>query len=154
MTSLAIEQALTLMRLVATTLPSDFVGLGIVFYRSLQELPSLQLQVDEDPSFQLPIAGVDAIALTLARASSAASSYHDGFHFVDVTTWRLTHLAQYVAPPIPGRSDALPPGRGARHMTAILASRLPGIEGVGLIAHQKFLSLYADGDLSLNEKLS
>jgi DNA integrity scanning protein DisA with diadenylate cyclase activity len=56
-------------------------------------------------------------------------------------------------PPLPDRGDALPRATGARHMTALLASRVSGIVMVGLLTQERVVSIYESGALILNEVL-
>lgn len=132
---------------------SDFAGLGIVFYDSLGGLPHLQLEVCGTERFELPVAGVEPISELLARTARRSSSWHDGFHFVHAGSGVLTHLCQFIAPPLPGATDAPPRASGARHMTALLASNVAGIVAIGLLTHEGAASIYEAGRLTLSESL-
>lgn len=142
------------MRMVAAKLPSDFSGLGVVFYRSLHALPHTPLTLPREEAPSLPVDGAAEVALSLARAGSKSSSHHDGFHFVHLVSLRLTHLSQYVSPPIPQRLASVPVGGGARHMTAILASQVEGITSVGLLTQRGQIALYEGGELIMNEQIA
>ena len=145
--------ALHLLRHTAPKLPSDFAGLGIVLYDSLMALPHLQLEVEGDERFDLPVQGLDLISDVLTRTARLSSSWHDGFHFVHAGSASLTHLCQFIAPPLPRVSDAAPRASGARHMTALLASRVTGIVAIGLLTHERAASIYEAGRLTWNEIL-
>lgn len=137
----------------APRLASDFAGLGVVFYETLAALPHLQLEVRGDERFDLPVAGLVPISGLLARAARRSSPWHDGFHFVHVGSGALTHLCQFIAPPIPDPSEVRPRAGGARHMTALLASSVPGIVAIGLLTHDREASIYEAGSLTLSETL-
>jgi len=145
--------ALQLLTLTAPKLSDDFSGLGIVFYDSLATLSFLPLEVAGTESFDLPVSGLSAISDVLARTARRSSRWHDGFHFVQANSVCLTHLCQFIAPPLPDRGDALPRATGARHMTALLASRVSGIVMVGLLTQERVVSIYESGALILNEVL-
>ena len=145
--------ALQLLRHAAPKLPSDFVGLGIVFYDSLMSLPHLQLEVVGDERFDLPVLGLELICDVLARTARQSSPWHDGFHFVHASSGSLTHLCQFIAPPLPNAADATPRASGARHMTALLASQVVGIASIGLLTHEHAASIYEAGRLTWSEIL-
>ncbi len=145
--------ALQLLTLTAPKLSDDFSGLGIVFYDSLAALSFLPLEVAGTGSFDLPVSGLSAISDVLARTTRRSSRWHDGFHFVQANSVCLTHLCQFIAPPLPDTGDALPRATGARHMTALLASRVSGIVMVGLLTQERVVSIYESGALILNEVL-
>lgn len=84
----------------------------------------------------LPIGGAEAIASTLSVISGASSPWHDGFHLVEFTGPALTHVSQYLAPPVGTRGAEVWGSQrptGARHMTALLVSQLKGVACVGLL---------------------
>lgn len=145
--------ALHLLRHAAPTLSSDFAGLGIVFYDSLKALPHLQLEVVDDERFDLPVQGTKLICDVLARTARLSSPWHDGFHFVHKGSASLTHLCQFIAPPLPDSPDAAPRASGARHMTALLASQIDGIVAIGLLTQEHVASIYEAGRLVWSEIL-
>lgn len=140
--------ALHLLRQVAPKLSSDFAGLGIVFYESLKALPYLPLDVVGDERFDLPVTGIELICDVFARTARLSSPWHDGFHFVHAESTSLTHLCQFIAPPLPSMSDAAPRASGARHMTAILASKVVGIVSIGLLTREHAATIYEGGRLT------
>lgn len=141
------------MTLAASKRSEDFSGLGIVFYNSLSALPSLPLDVAGGEIVDLPICGLSAISDVLAQIAKKSSPWHDGFHFVQADSVCLTHLCQFVAPPLPDSGEALPPASGARHMTALLASRVSGIVMVGLLTQERVVSIYESGVLTVSKAL-
>jgi hypothetical protein len=145
--------ALQLLRHAVPKLASDFAGLGIVFYDSLAALPYLQLEICGGERFELPVVGLEPISELLARTGRRSSPWHDGFHFVHAGSGSLTHLCQFIAPPLPGATDAAPRASGARHMTALLASKVAGIAAIGLLTHECVASIYEAGRLTLSESL-
>lgn len=145
--------ALHLLRHAALELPSDFAGLGIVFYDSLKVLPHLQLEVVGNERFDLPVQGLELICDVLSRTARLSSPWHDGFHFVHAGSVLLTHLCQFIAPPLPNATDAMPRASGARHMTALLASQVDGIEAIGLLTQEHLASIYEAGRLVWSETL-
>ena len=154
MPSLRAFSALQLLRNTAPRLASDFAGLGIVFYDSLAALPHLRLEVGGDERFDLPVFGLEPICEVFARTARQSSAWHDGFHFVCAGTTTLTHLCQFIAPPLPGGvTDAAPRASGARHMTALLASKVAGIAAIGLLTHEGAASIYEAGRLTASETL-
>jgi hypothetical protein len=127
--------------------PSDFAGLGVVFYDYLEALPLIALDSSQTAESLTPVDGMQAIAATLASASSRSSGCHDGFHLVDLKTERLTHLAQFLSPPIPPKSDLTVRASGARHMTALLATRVRGVVAIGILGTSDEVTLYANGSI-------
>lgn len=73
--------------------------------------------------------------------------WHDGFHLVNSEKMSLTHLSQYLSPSLPTNNEGLgaPRPTGARHMTALLASNLEGIDCVGLLTHGGEISIFERG---------
>jgi|GEM_PF-1414745 len=145
--------ALDLLRAAALKLPPDFTGLGVVFYDQLDELPFLGLDVHSDIEIPLPVKGQMYIADTLAHASGLRSGWHDGFHFVNVKQETLTHLAQFVSPPLPVGTAEVPRATGARHMTGALASRVHGVLGVGIVTTRNEIIYFSGGNCVVSEKI-
>ena len=122
----------------------EFTGLGIVFYKSLNNLPYLTLhekKLSSDLCFSYPVK-------TLLKISEYSSPYHDGFHFIDIKTMEITHISQYISPPVELINDlnleAITPC-GAREMTAFLTSKIDGILCVGLISSDKIIKIFKNG---------
>lgn len=122
----------------------DFSGLGIIFYKSLNNLPYLTLHENKLSS---DLCFSDLIK-TLLLISAYSSPYHDGFHFIDIQTMEITHISQYISPPVElihdlNLEDIIP--CGAREMTAFLASKINGILYVGLISSDKIIKILKNG---------
>lgn len=128
--------------------PNSFTGVGVVFYSELRALPSAALGNSATPKPWLPVSGVDAIARTLAEVSDNASPWHDGFHMVDIQSQTLTHLSQFLAPPLNNLSH-LPKARprGARLMTALISSMIEGIDYVGVLSTSGEIIVYKNGQV-------
>lgn len=140
----AISRAEQILRAVADLRSEDFAGVGVVFYECLAQLPHLQLtngSVKADPG---RFADVD-LASALSSLSAIASPLHDGFHFVDARSWHLTHLSQFISPPIPHNAEQQLHGAGARLMAALLASLQPGIVCVGLVSQGGEVHIFSRG---------
>jgi hypothetical protein len=127
--------------------------LGIVFYDSLTALPHLPLEVGGDEHFELPVTGLDAICEVMVRTTRRSSLWHDGFHFIHSDSATLTHLCQFIAPPLPTAPATLPRASGARHMTALIASGVAGITTIGLLTQVREMSVYENGLLTMRETI-
>jgi hypothetical protein len=138
------SQVMDLLGSISCNRCSNFSGTGIIFYRDLVNLPYLQLSAaDEKPN--LTQADSFDIASTLSSVSIMRSPYHDGFHFIDIEHWQISHLSQYISPPIPQGADKQLHGTGARLMSAMLASLLHGIVCVGLVSKEGKIYLFHSG---------
>ncbi len=128
--------------------PESFSGVGLVFYSHLEGLPSTPLGSQTATVPDLPVFGIEAIVRILASVSDHSSPWHDGFHMIDMRSKSLTHLSQYLAPPLRGLSK-LPGDRphGARQMTALLSSTIPGITYVGVLSTGEEIAVYENGNL-------
>lgn len=145
---MSVTLAFKLLKRIAEGRPADFCGLGVVFYRHLEALPRLALGDQDHLMPALPVCGLGAIASSLAGISSASSPWHDGFHLVNLSGPALTHVSQYLAPPIAlrGAADAgLSRPTGARHMTALLVSQLDGVACVGLLTNHVEATVFERG---------
>ena len=123
---------------------AEFTGLGIVFYKSLNNLPYLTLH-EKKLSSDLCFSDINKTLLTISEYSSP---YHDGFHFIDIQAMEITHISQYISPPIELINDlnletVIP--CGAREMTAFLTSKINGILYVGLISSDKNIKIFKNG---------
>lgn len=67
---------------------------------------------------------------------------------------RLTHLSQFISPPIPQDAERNFHGTGARLIAAVLASLLPGIAYVGLVAQDGKIRLYCNGIDIIQDELT
>jgi len=128
-----------------------FAGIGVVFYKPPLKLPIAPLGRSGTTKPPLPIHGVHEIATTLASVSDRASPWHDGFHLVDAQSLALTHIAQFIAPPLDHVPEIAADDQpaGARQMTALLTSRLPCVISVALLSATGEASFYSDGMLNM-----
>lgn len=119
--------------------PEDFSGVGVVMCRDPSGLPAFPL----DPSFRVD-ANRPALELILTLASSR-SPHHDGFHFLDEKL-AMTHVCQYLSPPVDRSAVARLPARvGARYVTALLASGLPSVIATGIVGSDRTVHLFQRG---------
>ena len=140
-----LDAATLLLSHVAANRPVDFAGTGVVFYENLTSLPFLQLGGAGTGGPPVNPAEAD-LETTLRELARLSSPWHDGFHFVEASSFALTHVAQFVSPPIPANLVKVQ-GTGARFMTAQLSSLVPGIICVGLISHEGQASIFVNGGL-------
>jgi hypothetical protein len=142
-----------LLRRVAEEAEADFSGVGFICYSNLSSLPHLALSVSQNSIRGLPIIGVSATGTFLAYASRASSPLHDGFHLIAAQSLALTHVCQFIAPVIPPDQSGLQFAAGARHMSALLASRTQGIEAAALITKDGTGVIYEGGIKVFEERL-
>jgi hypothetical protein len=121
---------------------------------SLRALPFLPLEVGGDEMFNLPVSGLDAVGEVLAHTAKRSTHWHDGFHLLQADPLRLTHLCQFISPPLPKAGDSVPRASGARHMTALLASRVAGIVAVAILTQERVASIYEAGTRTKSEPLT
>jgi len=138
------DKALHLLRAIADHKSDDFSGVGVVFYDDIAALPHLQLTNETENPCSMLFSDWN-LATTLAAISTMRSPLHDGFHFIETRSWRLSHISQFISPPIPIDAAQRFHGSGARLMAAVLASLLPGITCVGLISHSGETYLFHSG---------
>lgn len=148
----SIEDVMGLMRALKRLAGPRFTGVGLIFYEGSVALPAVPLRAGEDAPAELP-APWSNLPTVLAHVSEAESRWHDGFHFIDCRTLALTHLAQFVAPPIAPILRPLPSRGGARHMTAALSSRVAGVQCAALLTSDGRASIYRDGECVAAEDL-
>lgn len=144
-TANSIGRAEKVLRTIACLRDQDFSGVGLVFYEHLTHLPHLQLTDSSVKADLGRFAEVD-LAIALSSISVMSSPLHDGFHFVEARNWQLTHLSQFISPPIPSDAAQRFHGTGARLMAALLTSLLPGIVCVGLVSNGGEIHLFSHGN--------
>lgn len=140
-----ISRAKQVLCAVAELRSKEFAGVGVVFYECLGQLPHLQLtngSVKADPG---RFADID-LASALSSLSAIGNPLHDGFHFVHARRWHLTHLSQFISPPIPHYAEQPLQGAGARIMAALLASLQSGIVCIGLVSMRGEVHLFSRGN--------
>lgn len=134
--------------------PEQFSGIGLIAYRSPLELPVKALVPNVEKLVDLPESLEAGISL-LGELADGSRPFHDGFHLVEVGSMALTHICQYIAPPIP---VDLPHWQlvhpvGARYMTALLASLMPCVELAAALSATGEMSVFSGGavtDVNLN----
>jgi hypothetical protein len=145
--SLELSDIFDLLGAVRELRTQGFAGLGIIYYRSISDLPIMSLAGDSHDAPRLPVLGRSEVARVLAEVSDRSSRWHDGFHLLDASNGSLTHLSQFVSPPlVVGDTDlaSLHP-RGAREMAAILTSRISSVVAVAVIRTDGEVSVFRAG---------
>ena len=124
----------------------DFAGMGLVFYRDRNILPTHPL-VHPDFYPSLPAKTLrDAIEL-FAQISRHTSICHDGFHLVQAETCFVTEVSQFLSPPIPHVPLKIERAGGARHMAARLTSLIPGVALTAVCTQDSEVSIYDRGEM-------
>jgi len=126
---------------------SDFVGLGVIAYNNIEGLPVVPLGSHLDACLNLPISGESNVMNALSSMATRGSCMHDGFHLIEVNSGSLTHVAQFVSPPLcPALANPLATWpQGARQMTALLISTLPQVDFSAVVSVDGHLHFYEDG---------
>ncbi|WP_110975949.1 hypothetical protein [Acinetobacter sp. WCHAc060042] len=130
----------------------DFSGLGIICYEELSHLPYISLH--QEQSFtDLDLTNINE---TLLKISTYSSAYHDGFHFYDINSKKLTHISQFISPLLNSVEhmnieNVIP--CGAREMTAYLTSSIQGIFCVGLISANRSIKIFKNKSI-INQQVS
>lgn len=146
------ERVLEFVSAVKRAVGSQFTGVGLIFYSPPLELPIVALRGEEPAPVKLPLKG-RAVVEALADMSTFASLWHDGFHLLEAETLTLTHLAQFVSPPIAAFRGKLPQRGGARHMTAALSSLVNGVDSAAVLTADGRASIYRGGQCVVCESL-
>lgn len=135
-----------LMRLAAQR-STDFVGLGVIAYNTIEGLPVVPLGIRLNENINLPISGASNVMDTLTSLATRKNCMHDGFHLIEVSSGDLTHVAQFVSPPLyPVIANPLADWpKGARQMTALLVSTLPQVELAAVVSVDGYLHFYKNG---------
>lgn len=112
---------------------SQFSGIGLILYKGdVNLLPISSLNIINN-NIHLPIASYDSIIEFLLTISKINNKYHDGFHLLN-QDFKLTHISQYVAPPIiKDMALGSEPG-GSRFRTAVYSSFLSNVIGSGVLS--------------------
>jgi len=132
----------------------DFIGLGVIFYLTMVGLPVVPLGVIESTQPELPIFGEKNVMKVLATLATRRNPQHDGFHLIDAESCELTHVAQFVSPPL---ETALVNRRtnwpsGARQMTALLISLMPQVAFSAVVTADGKVQLYWNGTQAMTEE--
>lgn len=131
----------------AANRPDDFVGLGVIAYLTLEGLPVAPLGAIESTQPELPIYGEANVMKVLATLATRRSGRHDGFHLIDAGRGALTHVAQFVSPPLEAAliSGSANWPSGARQMTALLISLMPQVVFSAVVTADGEVQLYENG---------
>lgn len=126
----------------------DFAGLGFIFYTDLSAIPRHSL-VPEEMEPRLPVTTLHDSIDFLAFASRRGSICHDGFHFVEMQTGWITHVSQFLSPPIPDAPVHIERANGARHMAARLTSLVLGVELAAICTLAFEIVTYRQGQIRM-----
>lgn len=121
-----------------------FTGIGLIMYQGkANSLPIVALRL---PRRGLLLPKIDHIAVEelLLKISSEDNKYHDGFHLLNENL-ELTHLSQYVAPPIIKKILVGKLAGGSRFRTALYSSLLPNVICTGIVSKGGEINLFIKG---------
>lgn len=131
-----------------------FSGLGLIFYSSLADLPIVALGNQSLYPRALPVADRLTLASLLAEISTFSSPWHDGFHLIDANSFALTHISQFLSPPVEllrqSSSQGFPVG--ARHMAALAGSKIASVSYTALLSNKGVPAVFHRGR-SLDEEV-
>lgn len=112
----------------------DFTGTGMVLYD-----PSgfdHRWHISLRPSLLLPeeitLHDIDKASVALLEISDESNRFHDGFHFFDRKTGKLSYPAQYFVPPLI-HSLEINEDYGTRYHSALYGSCIEGIVLTGVV---------------------
>jgi len=121
---------------------SDFVGLGLVIYKNLEELPISPLKLP-DGALGLPKDDYAAVRDLLLDISVLQHPYHDGFHLIS-SSFVLTHLSQYFSTPIIPKAN-IEYNFGSRYRTALYGSFLKSVIACGVLSKNHEPVIFVNG---------
>lgn len=150
----AYEFAFDLLERVSARTSAAFAGLGLVLYGAPMRLPVAALGDQSLLLPALPVQGAENIAQVLADISTAASPWHDGFHLIDAGAKRLTHVCQFLAPPLALLDAARQPGLpvGARHLAAVAISKMESVVCTALLSNTGGAQIFRHGTAVMRPK--
>ena len=122
---------------------NHFSGLGLVMYKSIDNLPISPLKKIAE-MIQLPIKPYDLVIDFLIDVSNSNNKYHDGFHLLNENL-ELTHIAQYIAPPIV--KTILDEEHGSRYRTAIYTSLISDVAACGVLSKNYPPTVFVNGTI-------
>ena len=147
MNELRPEEIFDLLGQVQSHATHAFSGLGLIFYSSLADLPIVALGDQALFPQTLPVADRRTLASLLAEISTFTSPWHDGFHLIDASSFALTHISQFLSPPVEllrqSNSQGLP--LGARHMAAMAGSRIASVSYTALLSNKGAPAVFQQG---------
>ncbi|WP_233989800.1 hypothetical protein [Pectobacterium brasiliense] len=145
------NQVLGLLKSISKGRESDFSGTGLIFYSDLSELPFIQMG-NESIKTNSAIFNDCEIDSAIRQISKTKDLLHDGFHFINIETWKITHVSQFISPPIPHDAAQRFRGTGSRLMSAYLASLITGIKYTGIVSQAGKVHLFHAGTDIAEEK--
>lgn len=124
----------------------DFSGLGLLFYRPGFLPPTASLAPDVS-SLDLPTKNFRQSAELLHQICRPVSPFHDGFHLVNADSLAITHVCQFLSPPVPDQSHPIANSQpiGARFMAAYLCSMLPSVAAAATLSKHTGGTLFIRG---------
>ena len=124
--------------------PSNFSGIGLLLYKkNSSQLPITSLN-SQPFDIKLPIVHYDKILNTLLQVSITTSRYHDGFHLIN-EDFELTHISQFVSPPIKSPLNIKLFRGGSRYATSIYSSLLKNVIATGVLSLNYGPYVFVDG---------
>jgi len=126
--------------------PRNFSGLGIIVYNGefLENNKYLSLRPSISPPENLILGTKDSIDY-LSTISCYGHELHDGYIFVK-KTGLFTHVAQFLEVHID--PDTKPhKDHGTRYLCSQIASKKPGVEGVGNLSSDFVISIFRRGEI-------
>lgn len=139
-------RAARLLRIISDSGSIDFAGAGLIIYRDIRALAHIALRDNSlDAEFKNSV-GEQAVANAIKNIANINSPWHDGFLFIRSDDFELTHIAQYVSPPIPRGIKFTASGFGARRMTAVLSSLVTGIELTVVLSRHGEVMVFERGE--------
>lgn len=123
----------SLLKDLSQTNQKSFSGVGIILYDHLDELSNYHCSLVKTPHLPNDLTlGTGKLISYLEEIAAYQHPLHDGFHFINAKG-ALTHVAQFVSPPIPDHAFNL--GRnGARTFCSQCVSLVNGVNRVGSVS--------------------
>lgn len=136
-----------ILRFIEKNKTETFSGIGAILYEEPLRLPVAALGDQSLFLPELPVFTYEKISQVLLSISDIRSPWHDGFHLINARTDALTHLSQFLAPPIElldySVSNRLPVG--ARRLAAMGVSHLESVVCSALLSSQGGIEIFVRG---------
>jgi len=141
------KQFVQFLKKIAQRINTNFSGLGLILYKRqfITNIPRLGLKSNIKCNRELYINKPESIKFIL-DISKTSHPLHDGFHFFN-EKGMLTHIAQYLSPPI-DRDITPHPLHGSRYVSALCASNIKGVIAAGIINRDKTIFYFENGRCS------
>lgn len=131
---------------------SSFTGIGLVLYDPY--ILDHGVHSSLRPSLSLPeeitLYDIDKASDMLLEISDKTSRFHDGFHFFDLWTGKLSYPAQYFVPPIVPDLETNE-DYGTRYHSALYGSCIDGVVLTGVINSDYKCHVFKKGNLITGE---